>query len=72
MRTAGIPPLPPATRRRTANKNPFTIENVPPVTAAHKTGFTFYEKTAWRTMYANSEDFQVLAITTTVSSFVAE
>ena len=25
-----------------------------------------------RTMYANSEDFQVLAITTMVSSFVAE
>ena len=26
----------------------------------------------YRTMYANSEDFQVLAITTMVSSFVAE
>ena len=29
-------------------------------------------KTSSRTMYANSEDFQVLAITTMVSSFVAE
>lgn len=26
----------------------------------------------YKTMYANSEDFQVLAITTMVSSFVAE
>ena len=30
------------------------------------------EKTICTTMYANSEDFQVLAITTMVSSFVAE
>ena len=29
-------------------------------------------KTRYPTMYANSEDFQVLAITTMVSSFVAE
>ncbi len=29
-------------------------------------------KTTLMTMYANSEDFQVLAITTMVSSFVAE
>lgn len=28
--------------------------------------------TIYKTMYANSEDFQVLAITTMVSSFVAE
>ena len=28
--------------------------------------------TIYQTMYANSEDFQVLAITTMVSSFVAE